>query len=404
MKKILLLPGTKWQIHLAKRIKEKGYELYVIDPARDAPCKKYADVFLQADIFDDKKIDQFIDCNPIDAIISDECDIATPVIARIGQKFHLSSISLEMAELYTNKHRMRDFCKEIKLNYPEYRACRTKEEALLFFRELNCTMIMKPIDCNASKGVYTIRSEKDIDTYFPVTLLYSRREKAVLLERYIHGTEFTIDGIKTPSKHYTLAISEKKHFKHNDNIANELLFSHHNENFDYGRLKAINDTYILKSGLPFGFTHAEYKYEDGKIFLIEIAARGGGNRISSIITQYMSGYDSYNYLIDGVMGNLAEYDFSIQEPFRERAAVLKFFHTPDGGGRVRNIHGLEYLDAEPDIREYSLNFQVGDIIEECVSDSVRIGYYIACCENMERLKAVINHVESTFGIELEQER
>ena len=114
MKKILLLPGTKWQIHLAKKIKEKGYKLYVIDPAQDAPCKKCADIFLQADIFDDRKIDQFIQSNPIDAVISDECDIATVVIARIGQKFHLPSIGLEMAGFYTNKRRMRDFIRSTK--------------------------------------------------------------------------------------------------------------------------------------------------------------------------------------------------------------------------------------------------------------------------------------------------
>lgn len=404
MKKILLLPGTKWQIHLAKKIKDRGYGLYVIDPALDAPCKKYADVFFQADIFDDEKIDQFIQCNPIDAVISDECDIATLVIARIGQKFHLPSIGLEIAGLYTDKRRMRDFCKEIKLKYPKYRMCRVKEEAYIFYKELNCTMIMKPIDCNASKGVHTICSERDIDTYFFDTLSYSRMEKVVLLEQYIHGTEFTIDGIKTPSKHYTLAISEKKHFKHNDNIADELLFSHYNVKYDYEQLKAINDTYILKSKLPFGFTHAEYKYENGTFFLIEIAARGGGNRISSVITQYMSGYDTYNYLIDNAMGKHVEYDFIIKKQFRERAAVLKFFHTPYGGGRVKKICGLDYLAGESNIQEYSLNFQVGDIIEDCISDSARIGYYIACCEDMGHLKTIMNNVEEKFGVELEQER
>lgn len=401
MKKILLLPGTKWQLPLAKKIKERGYELYVVDPSQDAPCKKYADLFLKSDIFDAESIDKFIQYNLIDAIISDECDIATPIISRIGQKFNLSSISSEMASLYTNKHRMRDFCREIKLKYPEYKICKTKEDVISLFSELKNPIIIKPIDCNSSKGVYTINSESDIDKYFTETLSYSRVEKAVLAERYINGTEFTIDGIKTPSKHYTLAISEKKHFKHNSNIAEELLFSHQNEEFDYEQLKATNDKYILRSELPFGFTHAEYKYENGEFYLIEIAARGGGNMISSVITQYMSGYDTYNYLIDCFMGKIVEKDFSIQEQFRERVAVLKFFHTPYRGGRVKKVYGLDYLDTESDILEYALNFQVGDIIEDCVSDSARIGFYIACSENMEKLKAVMDKVQEKFDIELE---
>lgn len=400
MKKILLLPGTKWQLNLARKIKERGFELYVVDPSNDAPCKMYADAFLESDIFDDEKVDNFIQRENIDAIISDECDIAMPVIARIGEKFHLPAISSEMVKLYTNKYRMREFCREIGLKSPEYRLCKTKEDVRHFFRELDCSIIIKPIDCNASKGVYTINSESDIDKYFLKSLSYSRTEKVVLAERYINGTEFTIDGIKTPSKHYTLAISEKKHFKHNNNIADELLFLNKNDKFDYEQLKSINDTYILESKLPFGFTHAEYKYENGEFYLVEIAARGGGNMISSVITQYMSGYDTYDYLIDCAMGEIAENDFSIKEEYKDRAAVLKFFNTPNGGGRVKEIYGLDYLDTEPDITKYALNFTVGDTIEECISDSARIGFYIACSENMDKLQQIIKKVEEQFRVEL----
>lgn len=400
MKKILLLPGTKWQLNLARKIKEKEFELYVVDPSKDAPCKMYADAFLESDIFDNEKVDNFIQKENIDAVISDECDIAMPVIARIGEKFHLPAISSEMVKLYTNKYRMREFCREIGLKSPEYRLCKTKEDVRHFFRELDCSIIIKPIDCNASKGVYTINSESDIDKYFLKSLSYSRTEEVVLAERYINGTEFTIDGIKTPSKHYTLAISEKKHFKHNNNIADELLFLSKNDKYDYEQLKSINDTYILESKLPFGFTHAEYKYENGEFYLIEIAARGGGNMISSIITQYMSGYDTYDYLIDCAMGEIAEKDFSIKEEYKNRVAVLKFFNTPNGGGRVKEIYGLNYLDIEPDITKYALNFTVGDTIEDCISDSARIGFYIACSVNKDKLQQIMKKVEEQFRVEL----
>ncbi|MEI3178167.1 MAG: ATP-grasp domain-containing protein [Lachnospiraceae bacterium] len=400
-KTILLLPGTKWQMDLARTIRERGYNLYVADPSENAPCRAYADKFLQSDIFDNKKIDAFIERNPIDAVVSDECDIATPVIARIGEKFHLATIGSAEARLFTDKYKMKEFCRQIGLNYPEYRLCKTEEEVLLFLREIKKPIIIKPIDCNASKGVHTVKSEQDIEKYFEETLSYSRIEKAVLAERYINGTEFTIDGIKTLEAHYTLAISEKKHFKHNCNIADELLFSYSNEKFDYERLRNVNDLYILKSKLPFGLTHAEYKYENGKFYLIEIAARGGGNMISSVISQYLSGYHTYEYLLDCALGECTERTFEISGQLRDRVAVLKFFHTPHGGGRVKKIHGIDYLEKEADIKKYALNFSEGDIIGDCESDSARIGYYIACSETMEGLNAVMDHVEKKFRIEME---
>ena len=154
----------------------------------------------------------------------------------------------------------------------------------------------------------------------------------------------------------------------------------------------------MKSNLQFGFTHAEYKYEDGEFYLIEIAARGGGNMISSCITQYMTGYDTYRYLVECATGNVHDEDFSLRSEYKDRAAVLKFFETPNGGGKVREVRGLDYLEREPDIKHYRLNFKIGDVIEDALNDSVRIGFYIVCSENMQKLRYVIDNVERQFQV------
>ena len=158
--------------------------------------------------------------------------------------------------------------------------CRNAEEAKQFFEQMNMPVILKPLDSCSSRGVFTVFQKEDIDRFFPQSLAFSKVEKAVLAEQYIRGTEFTVDGIKTPAKHYSLAISEKKHFAHNTNIACELYFSHKSSRFDYERLARQNDALVEMSPLSWGLTHAEYKFEDGQFYLIEIGARGGGNLIS----------------------------------------------------------------------------------------------------------------------------
>lgn len=401
MKTVLVLPGSYWQIELVKKIKEQGHRVLVVNPFPDSPCFPYADGHLQEDIFAEEHVLEYARQNNVDAVLSDECDIAMPLVARLGEKLHVTAISREMAELYTNKFQMREFCAQHGLRSPEYCLCKDAQDAAAFFRALGRPMIIKPLDSNASHGVFVIRTEEDIYQHFEESMSFSRWSKVVLAERYVEGTEFTIDGIKTPNGHFTLAISEKKHFKHNQNIANELLFSHKSDEFDYEKLKKTNDAFVTQSDLRFGFTHAEYKYEDGEFYLIEIAARGGGNMISSVITQYLSGHDTYQYLIDCALGDVQERDFSIDENHRERAAVLKFFQTPHGGGRVKAIHGEELLRSNPDIKEYMLYFGEGDEIQDCVSDSARIGFYIACCENMAKLKETMEAVERTFVIEME---
>ncbi len=330
--------------------------------------------------------------------MSDECDIAMNMVAELGKTFNVPTMDEETAALYTDKFLMREFSKKHGLKYPEYKFCKTVEDAIALQKEINKPIIIKPLDSNASHGVFKCSNEEEIREHFAESMSFSRVEKSVLAERFIVGTEFTIDGVKTPHAHYTMAISEKKHFAHNESIANELLFSHYNPNFDYDKLRATNDAFVMKSNLQFGFTHAEYKFEDGEFYLIEIAARGGGNMISSCITQYLTGYDTYRYLVECATDNVHDEDFSLRPEYKERAAVLKFFETPGGGGKVREIKGLDYLDNEPDIKHYRLNFKIGDTIENALNDSVRIGFYIVCSENMQKLRWVVNNIEEKFRI------
>lgn len=397
-KTILVLPGTFWQVQLVQKIKEMGHKALVVNPAPDSPCFQYADGHLQSDIFAKDKVIAYGKENHIDAVMSDECDIAMNLIAELGKVFNVPTLDEDTAALYTDKFLMREFSKRHGLHYPEYMFCKTEEDAVNLLREIKRPIIIKPLDSNASHGVFRCETEADIHKHFAESISFSRIEKSVLAERFIEGTEFTIDGVKTPSAHYTMAISEKKHFAHNESIANELLFSHYNPNFDYDKLRATNDAFVMKSNLKFGFTHAEYKYEDGEFYLIEIAARGGGNMISSCITQWMSGYDTYRYLVECATGNVHDEDLSLRPEYRERAAVLKFFTTPNGGGKVKAIEGLDYIESEPDIKFHRLNFKIGDTIQDALNDSARIGFYIVCSENMERLKNVISNVDKKFKI------
>lgn len=397
-KKILVFPGTQWQVPLIEKIQEMGHQALVVNPDPEAPGMKKADMTLVSDIFDKDKVVAYGKEQHIDAVMSDECDIAMNMVAELGKAFNVPTMDEETAALFTDKFLMREFSKKHGLKYPEYKFCKKVEDAIALQKEINKPIIIKPLDSNASHGVFKCCNEDEIRKHFDESMSFSRVEKSVLAERFIVGTEFTIDGVKTPHGHYTMAISEKKHFAHNESIANELLFSHYNPNFDYDKLRATNDAFVMKSNLQFGFTHAEYKFEDGEFYLIEIAARGGGNMISSCITQYMTGYDTYRYLVECATGNVHDEDFSLRPEYKERAAVLKFFETPNGGGKVREIKGLDYIENEPDIKHYRLNFKVGDTIEDALNDSVRIGFYIVCSENMQKLREVISNVQKNFQI------
>ena len=51
-----------------------------------------------------------------------------------------------------------------------------------------------------------------------------------------------------------------------------------------------------------------------------------------------------------------------------------------------------------DIIQYKLNFRTGDNIVPASNDSARIGFYIACSENKEKLNEVMKNVDQNFEV------
>lgn len=398
MEKVLVIPGSSAQMPLIKKLQEHDYEVVCINPNLDAPGAAIADYKIEGDILDREKCLQIAKKHTVKAVLSDECDIAMPTVAYLGEKLNLRTLSQNDADLYTDKYQMRLFSKANGFYYPEFRLCRSLEQALEFYRNLGLRkIIIKPLDSNSSRGVFTINCEEDLRLKFDLAMSFSRKERAILCERYIEGVEFTVDGIVSERKHFSLAISQKKHYDYNENIACDLFFSHDSVDFDYGLLREINDSYVERTGLQFGFTHAEYKYEDGKYYLIEIGARGGGNFISSHIVPLLTGIDNYDFLIKKSLGLKYDKEIFIQDGFRNRCAVLKFFDI-DVAGFVERVDNLDLLSNNPRVVMYEFRFQVGDYISKAENDSKRVGFYIAYGETRAELEALMKEIEEKVKI------
>lgn len=397
-KYIMVLPGTVWQIPLIKHIKSMGYKTVVVHPYKDAPAFKYADEIELADILNKEDCLKIAKKWNVCAIMSDECDIATPTLAFLSEQLDLPSQGIEMAKLYTNKYMMREVCKEHNLPCPEFKLCYSIEDAIEFFEWYGKKTIMKPIDANSSRGVFTIENKEDLIRLFPESIKHAHNVKAVICEGFISGAEFSVDGIMMPDGHKSLVISEKTQFSYNKNLDNMLYFSYNNEKYDYDLLRRINDEFVINSKLPFGFTHAEYRYDNGNFYLLEIGARGGGNLISSHILPAMTGIDNYSILVDQFVTGTTSRNIDLDSIDKEKVAILSFFDTTEEGGIVKSIKGVDFLDNLPDILYYQFNFKEGDFIKRPTDGGNRIGFYIACCDNKQKMDELIASIDKNVEI------
>ena len=400
----MVIAGGTWQVPLIKRIKELGYRVANTNLYENSSGFEFSDINGVMDVLDKEGNLEFAKKHHVDAVLTDQSDIAVPTVAYVAEAIDCSGIGSEMAELFTDKYKMRKFCQQNGFKFPEYCLCESVEQAVKFLKETGKKVIIKPLDSQSSRGVFTINSETEMRELYPIAESYTNKGNYVLVERYINGTEFTIDGIIAGGQHHSLAISEKKHFTYNSNIASKLFFSYKNDRFDYDTLRSVNDSIINATGLKNALTHAEYKYEEGEFYLIEMAARGGGTRISSDIVPYISGVDNYKYLIETALGNvknIKEEELEIKKSCMERCAVLEFLDIESNGKRIKKIEGIEEILAIPQIITFEVDFSEGDIIERAQDDRSRVGFYIICAENKKKVEELSEQIKRMFKITFE---
>lgn len=396
MAKVMVIAGGDWQCPIVKTAKKMGHYVICTNLYEDSPAFKFANAGEVANVLDkERNLEIAKKYNP-DVVLTDQSDIAVTTVAYVAENLGIKGIGSDTARLFTNKYAMRDFCRKNGFAYPEYYLCNTLEEALNAFRKIR-KAIIKPLDSQSSRGVYIIGTEQELKEKFQDTMQYSNGEKAILVEQYIEGTEFTVDGIKTDDDYYVTAISKKAHFEYNPSVAKELLFSHYDKEFDYNELREVNRQLVLEMGLPYGLTHAEYKYMDGKFYLIEIAARGGGTRISSDIVPIMSGINTNEMLIN----MLLDREVKIAPSYEEHCyAVLGFFDFAPG--KIRKIQGVEKAEMVEGVHALCLDLKDGDVIENAHDDRTRVGYYILKASSYEELRACEAKMKNTIHIEYER--
>ena len=397
MKKILILGGGDNQLPLIKRAKELGLYVVLCDFRNDVPGIALSDIHYQIDTLDPYILVKVGEKENVNGIITNS-EPAFISMAEAAKKLALRCMNIESTKLYKNKFLMREFCHQHGFLSPQYRCCTTKEEALDFFNGLKTKCVIKPLDNSASRGVFSVNNENDIKNHFDECIgASSAANHAIIIEEYVTGTEFTIDGLMTPKGHRSLAISEKKHYAYNENVAYQLLFDNHTKGFDYAELRRINDQLVDLTKMPFGLTHAEYKFSNGKFYLIEIQARGGGNFIATEIVPFISGIDSYTEQIKWSVGDAVNVDYDYGR-MTNRCAVLHFFDIPGKSGVVKEIRGLEFLNSLDNQMLYHLNFKVGDTIQESKDDTTRLGWYILKSTNRTDLENKMQMIGDHFKI------
>lgn len=301
---VLVLAGGFDQIALIKELKKRGHTVFLADYYDNPPAKVYADEHFQVSTLDEQAILNLAKQKKVQLVTTACTDQALLTVARVSEElnlpFYLDSVT---AERVTNKRAMKSKFEEY--NIPTARSFSLKEgedSSSIGTNKLRYPVIVKPCDCNSSKGVVKIDSGRDIQTAIQNAYMLSR-SRMVIIEEYMLGKEISIDAWNDGDHIIILSISETRKLKANTN-----LFTIYQSRYPV----ALADSVLLKIEriaadicLAFNLRNCPLLIQaivnGNQVNIIEFSARMGGGSKYKLI-EYTSGVNVMRSYVDLILG------------------------------------------------------------------------------------------------------
>ena len=310
IKKLAVIGASYLQLPLVKKAKEMGLEVHCFAWAEGAVCKELADYFYPISIVEKEDILKICEDIGIDGICTIASDVAAPTVAYVANKMNLIGNEYDAAVRANNKYQMREAFMKAGVPCPKYMKVTPEthhsSQVIDGLREFQYPMITKPSDRSGSLGVTKIVMPSQFYTAVELAMEKSFKHQA-MVEEFIEGREISVEFISYDGVHYPLQITDKvtteaPHFveleHHQPSTLSEEMFT---------TIYTITKNALNALGLTNGASHAEYKItKDGRIAIMEIGGRMGGDFIGSDLVRLSTGYDFVKGVIDVALGEFEE--------------------------------------------------------------------------------------------------
>ena len=310
IKKLAVIGASYLQLPLVKKAKQMGLEVHCFAWAEGAVCKELADYFYPISIVEKEDILKICQEVGIDGICTIASDVAAPTVAYVASKMNLVGNDYLAAVRANNKYQMREAFLKAGVPCPKFMMVTPDTlhtpELIDGLSEFQYPMITKPSDRSGSLGVSKIMIPAE---FYPAVELAMEKSfmHQAMVEEFIDGREISVEFISYKGKHYPLQITDKvtteaPHFveleHHQPSTLSEEMFA---------TIYDITKVALDALGLTNGASHAEYKItKDGRIAIMEIGGRMGGDFIGSDLVKLSTGYDYVKGVIDVALEEFTE--------------------------------------------------------------------------------------------------
>lgn len=363
MKKIVIIGANDFQNQLILKAKEMGFETHVFAWKDGSVGERTADYFYPISIVEiDRIVEKCREIQP-DAIATIASDLANITVSKVARELGLPGNSPECIEISTNKYAMREAFVRAGIHTPKFYKV-DRLEAYLF--GLRLPIIVKPTDRSGSRAITKVTDFRDLKDAIENAVKQSFERQAIV-EEYIEGEEYSYETISYKGKHTNLAVTKKyttgaPHFIETGHCQPSGLSEDMLQKVHETMYKALDALKITD-----GASHGEFKITpDGKIRIIEIGSRMGGDCIGSDLVYLSTGYDYMEMVIDVACGR----EPKIVPKGKPGHAEIRFLFNQEDVDEMR-----AYEKAHPE-EIYRISEIDPSHMGQVVDSGTRAGYYI----------------------------
>lgn len=385
MKKVLIIGAGFLQDFVIQKAKKIGYKTLAVDGNPLAIGFSSADKYKVIDITNKEKCLEYAVEEKIDGVLTAATDYGVLTAAYIAEKMNIPGIPYYVAQLIKNKYLVRKCLYENSVDDTE--KCyeiKSKESIEEIKNELPYPVIVKPCDGSGSRGTSRVDDAKDLEKACIYAMESSLTHKAEI-EPFIFGKEYGAESIVVDGEVHVLSIMKKWMTEppYYAELGHAIPSDLSAEIED--KAKSCVKKAIKSLGITFGSVNMDMIItSEGKVHIIDIGARMGGNMIGPCIIPYGTGIDYMGIMIKNAVGDKVEWDINSHEAVASKLLAFK-------GGVIKKLPNFSKLTESYGVEIYH-HMSVGDKVNEYHTNLDGCGYIISKGKTVEEAEKIAKKV------------
>lgn len=387
----IVLGGTSPHVMLVNKLHERGYYVLLVDYLSNPPAKKVADEHIQASTLDKDMVLSIAKERGASLVISTCIDQANSVCCYVAEKLNLPHpYSYETSLYVTNKGLMKARMKEYDVPSSPYILTKSLED--VDWERVSFPCVVKPVDCNSSKGVHRADSIDEAIPFVQEAIRLSQTNEAII-EDFCSGDEIQVDCVALDNDaDVVMTRSKVKVARGNEAVLNS-----------YGSIvpAQVPDEVVPKLkqiatniARGFGLHNTPFFYQaivmGNHVNVLEFAPRVGGGLSYYMIKNFV-GFDAVEAAVDSFLGTRINMGHRAPEKIYRTCLLYSKPCIFD------HIEGFDGLKATGYVKEVFITKSRGEEIDGDMRSSNRVGSFIVEASSIqelnERVRYCMHHVK-----------